>query len=189
VEQQRQRLIDAAERVFERHGWGGANVQAIVREAGMSTRSFYEFFDSKDELAVALARDRAELFMKEIGEVLRTTNDLAEAIDRILRAFLEGLPVVIIELGQLGGSAGRRIAPIRKEYLEKIGALLVRELRLLTERGVIPSAPDPMSLALVLSGIEGFTIRYHQEGRREELLKLHPTLMEALRRLFPTLLG
>jgi AcrR family transcriptional regulator len=53
---QRERLLDAAIELFYRHGVGvGAN--ALCRRAGISKKSMYELYDSKDDLlAAALER-------------------------------------------------------------------------------------------------------------------------------------
>ena len=46
----RERLLDAAVRVFARKGYAGTKIQDIVREAGLSTGAVYGRFGSKDEL-------------------------------------------------------------------------------------------------------------------------------------------
>jgi AcrR family transcriptional regulator len=53
-------LFDAALVVMERNGYADATVAGILAEAGLSTRSFYRHFDSKDHLLCALYRREAE---------------------------------------------------------------------------------------------------------------------------------
>jgi AcrR family transcriptional regulator len=53
-------LLDAALVVMERNGYVGANVAEILRQANLSTRSFYRHFDSKDQLLCALYRREAQ---------------------------------------------------------------------------------------------------------------------------------
>src|SRR5271170_3505772 len=53
-------LLDAALVVMERNGYVDAAVADILREADMSTRSFYRHFESKDQLLCALYRREAE---------------------------------------------------------------------------------------------------------------------------------
>ena len=38
--------------------------------------------------------------------------------------------------------------------------------------------PLRSEIELVLTGIEGLSFRYYSEGRREELLRLQPTLLQ-----------
>ena len=53
-------LLDAAFVVMERNGYADAAVADILREADLSTRSFYRHFESKDQLLCALFRREAE---------------------------------------------------------------------------------------------------------------------------------
>jgi AcrR family transcriptional regulator len=55
---QRERILDAAERLIAAHGCAGTSIEALVKEAGVSSVTFYEFFDGKEECFVA-AFDRA----------------------------------------------------------------------------------------------------------------------------------
>ena len=51
-EVQRRRLVTAAIRVFAEKPFEGARIADIVREARMSSRSFYQFFESKEDVVV-----------------------------------------------------------------------------------------------------------------------------------------
>ena len=53
-------LLDAALAVMQRNGYLDAAVADILREANLSTRSFYRHFQSKDQLLCALYRREAE---------------------------------------------------------------------------------------------------------------------------------
>ena len=53
-------LLDAALVVMERNGYADAAVADILREADLSTRSFYRHFESKDQLLCALFRREAD---------------------------------------------------------------------------------------------------------------------------------
>lgn len=68
-----QTLIAAAWRVLERSGFEGFKVQLVMREAGVSARSFYRHFRDKDALVLALLRDE----MARAGTRLRSA--VAEA--------------------------------------------------------------------------------------------------------------
>src|SRR5215203_4407439 len=54
----RQRLLDAAERVFLRRGLQGSSVEEIAAEAGYTRGAFYSNFKSKGELFVELLHTR-----------------------------------------------------------------------------------------------------------------------------------
>src|SRR5436190_14272805 len=47
----RERIVEAAARLFREHGFDGVGVDAIMKEAGLTHGGFYGHFASKDELA------------------------------------------------------------------------------------------------------------------------------------------
>ena len=53
----REKLFEAAARVFEEQGIGGAPIEAIAAAAGFSRGAFYSNFDSKDELIIAMLEE------------------------------------------------------------------------------------------------------------------------------------
>jgi len=53
--QTRARLVEAAKRVFEEHGFLEARVSDIAELAGLSHGSFYHYFQSKDDVFVVVA--------------------------------------------------------------------------------------------------------------------------------------
>ena len=80
-------------------------IHDIVGEAGMSTRTFYKFFSGKVDLVSVLATDRAEMFLVEMEKIAGEAKNSLEAIDKMLRFYLERLPVVVLELERAAGSA------------------------------------------------------------------------------------
>jgi AcrR family transcriptional regulator len=52
----RARLLDAAARVFSRHGYAAGTTNRIAEEAGMSVGSLYQYFPNKDAILVELLR-------------------------------------------------------------------------------------------------------------------------------------
>lgn len=51
---ERDRLLTAAMQVLQRSGWWGFKVESVLRQAGLSTRSFYRHFEKKSDLLLAL---------------------------------------------------------------------------------------------------------------------------------------
>jgi AcrR family transcriptional regulator len=68
---QRERILEAAERLIADRGCAGTSIEAIVKAAGVSSVTFYEFFEGKEECFVA-AFDRA---------VAATAAEIEEAVD------------------------------------------------------------------------------------------------------------
>lgn len=59
-------LIDAAMRVFYRHGFHASSLDDIQKEGGISRMTLYNHFKSKDELIVAAMRRRDEIFRNRL---------------------------------------------------------------------------------------------------------------------------
>jgi AcrR family transcriptional regulator len=60
AEETRERLLDAAARVFEFKGYDGATVSLIAQEAGVTTGAIYAHYGSKAELLAAALKAHGE---------------------------------------------------------------------------------------------------------------------------------
>ncbi|HWN67507.1 MAG TPA: helix-turn-helix domain-containing protein, partial [Haliangium sp.] len=56
----RERILDAAERVFARQGFYQSRVSEIARDAGVADGTIYLYFKSKDDLLISLFESRME---------------------------------------------------------------------------------------------------------------------------------
>ena len=74
-------LLDAALAVMERNGYVDAAVADILREADLSTRSFYRHFESKDQLLCALYRREAEAAAARLHAKVDAASDPRAALD------------------------------------------------------------------------------------------------------------
>lgn len=117
-EQTRDRLLDAAAKVFARRGYHQAGVEEIAAEGGYSTGAVYSNFSGKEELFLALAEREVSERVAEI----RAVADAAEHGDdpgtkaaEQFRSFLErdpDWPLLFYEFW----SFGVRNARIQKEF-------------------------------------------------------------------------
>ncbi len=184
-ELQRRRLIDGAWRAFERNHYERTTIADIVGEAGMSSRSFYEHFASKEDLVAGIVDELGARLLTELKTILAEPEEDAQAqADRGLRAFLELLPSATVDVEQLGGEAGRRVGEVRRRLVQAITDLVHAHLGRLHARGTLSRSPARVEVELLMTGIEGIGLRYYSEGRREELLALRPTLLSVMLHLF-----
>jgi AcrR family transcriptional regulator len=181
-EVQRQRLVDATLRAIERTHYEKVSVADIVREAGMSSRSFYDHFVSKEDVVAEIVREQGRRLIATLEGIFRETKDENERADRALQAYLELFPAGTIDLERLGGEAGQRVREVRQSYVEVITDMVLALFQRAYERGVVPRVPEREAVAMVLMGIEGLSFRYYSEGRRDELLKLQPVLLRVFLR-------
>ena len=78
-----EKLFEAAARVFEEQGIGGASIEAIAAAAGFTRGAFYSNFDSKDELIIAMLEDHVEQSIRRNLDLLARHNNLADYIEAL----------------------------------------------------------------------------------------------------------
>jgi AcrR family transcriptional regulator len=78
-----EKLFEAAARVFEEQGIGGASIEAIAAAAGFTRGAFYSNFDSKDELIIAMLEDHVEQSIRRNLDLLSKHDNLADFIDAL----------------------------------------------------------------------------------------------------------
>jgi TetR/AcrR family fatty acid metabolism transcriptional regulator len=126
-----QQIIDAAIRVFARHGYYNSRVSDIAREAGMASGTIYLYFKTKDEILVRMFRDRMAEWVEFVRKAMTDVPDAAAKLRRLVRlhfTILEDNPalaeVVQVELRQgqkfFRGASAHEIA----SYFALIGAVL-----------------------------------------------------------------
>lgn len=91
----RQKLLDAAGRIFEKEGYEGTTVNAILEAAGLAKGAFYHHFNNKEEVAKAILESTLSLDALQpqeikLQEVFDTGMLLAHGVTRqyALRAAL-----------------------------------------------------------------------------------------------------
>jgi len=77
----RDKLFEAAARVFEEQGINAASIEAIAAAAGFTRGAFYSNFDSKDELIIAMLEDHVEQSVRLCLELLAKHQDLQDFLD------------------------------------------------------------------------------------------------------------
>ena len=83
----REKLLDAATRVFARRGFTAASIDEVADEAGLTKGAVYSQFGSKDDLVVALFEERLDKLTLGIPGALDMDSDVesqAEAAGRLL---------------------------------------------------------------------------------------------------------
>lgn len=173
-------------RVLARSEFETASVQEIVREAGMSSRSFYETFSTKEELVLALIEVASMRFLTRMGSAFDADSTPAEILGRMLEAYFEELaPAVAFDRSRLGSGVGERVEALRAASLQQLLDLVMIALETAVRTGLIERAPSRLMVEVVLMGIEGITIRYGREGRLDEL----PALRDPLTKSFLEMVG
>lgn len=91
----REVVLDAAEGVMAEHGYAGASINAIVKEAGIPISSVYHYFGSKDGVLLAVMERGANRFFADLPDVderIGTPEEHLSATTQALVAALDEHP-------------------------------------------------------------------------------------------------
>ena len=79
----REKLFEAAARVFEEQGTGGASIETIAAAAGFTRGAFYSNFKSKNELIIAMLEDHLQQPIQRSLDLLARHKSFADFIDAL----------------------------------------------------------------------------------------------------------
>lgn len=146
----RQRILDAADRLFYRHGVQAVGVEWIVAEAQVTRVTFYRHFPSKELLVEAYLRARGERARAGVGELVAAhpgnPRAVLDAIGRGLEdeCFIDGFRGC--EFINAAAEYSDESAAARRLAVEQRAWIVTVTAELLTELG----RPHPLELARVL---------------------------------------
>ncbi len=79
----REKLFEAAARVFEEQGIGSASIETIAAAAGFTRGAFYSNFASKDELIIAMLEEHVAQSIRRNLDLLERHKDPADFIEAL----------------------------------------------------------------------------------------------------------
>jgi AcrR family transcriptional regulator len=158
AEATRRRIIDAAYELFYRRGFARVGVDAVAAQAGVTKRTLYAHFDSKDRLLAAMLEVHHGLALERIRRWSERLSGNAEAMVKALFAELAiwaskprwssaGFTRLVVELADLPGHPARDIARRHKAAIESAHRGLAR-------RRVADAAPRARQIVLLLEGCQ-----------------------------------
>jgi len=123
----RERILEAAERAFVRHGFHAATMQHVAEEADMSAGNLYRYFPSKEAIVEALCARDQEGRTGAFAELLTQNTDIAEAIRAGLRDHVFSKPIekarMIVEIWAESGRNARVAEMTRALDADVLGKL------------------------------------------------------------------
>ena len=165
-QQTRQRLLEAATRVFARRGYQQARLDEIATEAGFTIGAVYSNFSSKEELFLALADREVEQRVAEIravGEAAQRGEQPGAEAAAQFREFLQNdpdWPLLFYEFW----SFGVRNPKTREEFAKRRQAVrdaLAETLeRLATELGFELRFPAPALASAISATLNGLAFEH-----------------------------
>jgi len=175
---QRERILAAVAQVASSRGYGAMSVQDIVREAGVSRRTFYEQFKNKDQAFLAAYDGSSALLIASIRRALEAESTPETKISAGFAAFLELLSaspafakMCIVEVLAAGPEAIARRARTMEEFTEMFESVAHEALG--------DDAPSPLIAETIVGGVYETVYRRIARGETAELPRLLPDLVES----------
>lgn len=160
----REQLLDAAARVFARHGYQGASIERIASEAGFSKGAVYWNFAGKEELFFALLDERIDRRIRELfamTEAAPDDEDMEDRVSRGLSAVLEQERELVLLFHEFSAMAVRE-PRLRERYLRRNALLregLVRSFEARHEALGVPLTMPAQEIATaVIALADGLSI-------------------------------
>jgi TetR/AcrR family acrAB operon transcriptional repressor len=184
----RQRILDAAEQVFQRQGVSRTSLSHIAAEAGVTRGAIYWHFKNKVDLYDAMIRrvlDPEENLcgggMLGMGDPLRAIRELA--VDFLQRVALDARYQRVFEIAWHKCEYVDEMAAIRDSHLEcgrRLIALLEAAMRRAQDLGQLSAAVSPRQAAIgIMALLDGLVVNWTLEPTLFPLADYAPGVVDA----------
>jgi TetR/AcrR family transcriptional regulator, repressor for uid operon len=150
------RILDAAERCFVRHGFHRSTMQDVAAECAMSPGNLYRYFPSKDDIVAGMAARDQERFMQDMA-LLTSAPDPRQAFLLLGRAHIVESPhdktVMMMEIWA-EGARNPRVNTMCRGIDGKVRELLAQFVELWRAKECVESdmpAADVAALLMILA--------------------------------------
>ena len=106
------KIVEAAYELLEEQGLEGLTIRAVLRKTRLSRRAFYERFEGKDDLVLAVFEHTIRTAASHLNEVVRATAEPMERLRMIVTSIVLGSVA-----GPDGSPSNRRGAALSREHL------------------------------------------------------------------------
>ncbi|SAK93919.1 TetR family regulatory protein [Caballeronia catudaia] len=193
-EQTRERLLDAAQRMFVRKGFAATSVDDISDEAGYTRGAFYSNFDSKSEVLIELLQRDGERTHLAIQAIMKEGATPVEMKQRATAYFIDSLAHDSFSLWAEGSLLASRDAA----YRDSINVLrhrraaatgdCIRSIWATNQARLSRGRAEALALAMssICDGINFFKLGNLKSMRDEELHTVAVELISGLIELSPS---
>ncbi|HYH50150.1 MAG TPA: TetR/AcrR family transcriptional regulator [Acidimicrobiia bacterium] len=168
----RQRILDAAAKVFRDKGYAGARLTDIAAAAGMQAGSLYYHFASREELVEEVLRAGVEEALEFIRREVEALPPEAPATERLRTAIRSHL-LMVLEIGDYTSAniriLGQLPEEIRKRHLvdqRQLGAYMQQLLEAARQAGEIRADVDLSVIRMLVFGALNWAVEWYQPGGR-----------------------
>lgn len=164
----RQRILDAAAKVFREQGYAHARLSDIAEGAGIQTGSLYYHFDSRDDLVDEILRLGIQTAWQQVRDALSALPADATPLDR-LAAAIHAHTRAVLEISDYSSAQARivgQIPPeIRKRHLtdqRRYGAYWNELLEATSAAGEIRADADLFVARMLAFGAMNWTAEWYR---------------------------
>jgi AcrR family transcriptional regulator len=156
--QRRARFLESGLTVFARDGYANSSVGAICKDAGLSSRQFYEEFTGRESLLLELYEQIDRESREAVSAALDKKTDASalEIINASVRAYIEAVGsdprkarVALVEVV----GAGPKVEKFRLELRRVWGSLLASAAEDAAMHGEIPTGDYEMRVLAVIGSV------------------------------------
>lgn len=172
---QRERILDAIAEVTSMAGYPSMSVEDIIGTAGVSRRTFYDAFKSKEDAFLAAVETLATQLDERVRSARRQSDTFAAGVRACLAVFLQFITedprqadVLIVEVLAAGPAAIEHRNRLMRDFAE-----LLRD-----SAAAVPGGQRPPTLTAeaIIGGIYEVVYSRLLQGRASELPNLLPDL-------------
>jgi AcrR family transcriptional regulator len=164
----RQRILDGAYRAMLAGSYRGTTMPAIAAEADVSVGLLYRYFDSKEELYLAMCEAVNQATLDALAAHLGSIADPRERVAAAIRHFVEGLDAegwgAIVTTGWAEADVRPALRAILLRRCDQIRAFAAMFLREAMARGEVAPDIDVESLSLAVAMLLDGVIAHHAES-------------------------
>jgi AcrR family transcriptional regulator len=162
------KLVEAAYDLLQDHGLEGLTIRAVLKKTGLSRRAFYERFEGKDDLVLAVFEQTIRLATRLYSEQIRAMPAPMERLQLIVTSIVVGRGH---QPGSQRAAVSRRSAALSREHLRlaesrpadlqnalrPLIALIAAQLADGMETGVVRKG-DPQRMAALVYNLVSTTV-------------------------------
>jgi AcrR family transcriptional regulator len=161
----RNMIMFGATRVFATHGFRAVTVDDLLEAAQVARRTFYRFFKSKEDVALAMYTLGTSSLLEQCRRALASEGDLLTKLERCIDIHLSNARIMGRLVYVLGGEAQSLESPLHARRME-VHDLLVE---MFLESGEHGKKIDPLFIRTLVFALEQNTrtvLEQGDEGRR-----------------------
>ena len=164
----RQRMLDGAYRAMLAGGYRGTTMPAIAAEADVSVGLLYRYFDSKEELYLAMCEGVTQAQLDELAAHLGTIADPRERVAAAVAHFVESLEAegwgAIVTTGWAEADVRPALRDVLRRRCDQIRSFAAMFLREAMARGEISADVGVEELSLATAMLLDGVIAHHAEN-------------------------